>query len=401
MTTLTVPVQYHFYDITSGTYWGTLPLVSVTFTQALNQSGAFSATLPINDPHVQKLAWRDATRPGRTFIYIDINGSLVYGGIIWSRRYRQSDGSIQLGGNDFWSYFQSRAQAKTYSYQWVYPVTQTSMVIAKTVMTDALQTLGSGLTTLEIVLQGKALTQDWVSMSYPVTEIQSVQMITSMLQQMGYGVGFDFASSAYWVGTGATRKPKSRITLANPMLGRPQSQTGLVINTAHANDYEYPEDATQTGNRLYETSTSDGSILVIKEWQPAIQAGYPILDQLVQHPDINSTPVVQIVLEQVAESDLAIYTYPKVTPKITLPMFGKGPVGSSISVGTFEMGDGVRFIVPHVSGDIPIDPRFPTGVDFEFRIISASYTVADQGESTMKLTLNVPPSTAGPVPAPI
>jgi len=396
-----VPILYHFQDMVSGEDYGTMPLTEVSFTVQLNDSGPWSATLPIEDPRVQAMDWRDATRPGRTLIYIEVNGSLEYCGIVWSRRYRSSDGTVQLAGNDVWSYFASRAQAKDYSYQWVYPVTEDPMVIAETVMNDALAEPGSGLQNLQIVQIGSTAYADWVSMSYPITEIQSVQMITSMLQQMGYGVGFDFAAGAAWSGSGAGRSPYPVIYLANPLLGRIAGTTGLVINTAHAVEYDYPEDATTTGNRLYETSTSDGSILVVREWVAAVDDGYPLLDQLVQHPDINSTVNVQMVLEQVATGDESIYAYPAVTPTVTLPMFGTGPEGGSVSIGDFLIGDAVRFIIPAVSGNIPADPRFPEGLDFYFRIIEAAYTVADAGLSTMKLTLNVPPDATGPVPAPI
>lgn len=392
------PVTYLLYDIMSGQFLGDIPFEQVSFSQQLNDAGRWQGVLTIEDPRVQALAWEPATRPGRTALYVEANGVLVWGGIIWTRRYTRSERKLRVGANDFWSYFNSRAQAKDYSYQWVYPVTEDPMVIAQTVMNDALASTGSGFASgnvlsLAVNVHGTTASQDWVSMSYPYTELQTVEMIVTQLQQMGYGVGFDFLSNCAW---DSSHIPTQSIDLWYPRAGRLAAESFLTIDTASAADWEWPEDATQTGNQVYETSTSMGSILVIQGYTPALTAGYPLLEQLIMHPDINSTPVVQVVLDQVAQADISLYAYPITAPTVTLPMFGDP------AIGDFTIGDDVRFMIPSVAGaGIPHDPRFPDGVNVELRIVAADYTVKDEGLSTMKLTLNVPPSTNGPTPAPL
>jgi hypothetical protein len=56
------------------------------------------------------------------------------------------------------------------------------------------------------------------------------------------------------------------------------------------------------------------------------------------------------------------------------------------------MGDDVTLYVP-VDSYLPTNPRFVNGMIYDFRIVRNDVTIADEGLSTMELTLNVPPDT--------
>ena len=523
-------VTYIFADLLTGDYLAELPLQQVTYSSVINGSGQFQATLNVEDPHVAAMDWISATMPGRTIIWIDIDGALVWGGVLLTRRYTMGSQTIQLGGNDLWSYFNSRVQAADYSYTWMAP--EDPMVIAQKVITDALDVSGSGFasgggipfsvntsaqdlnisgvsttstsftitlgaiatlgagSTIRIVSTGVTNPTDgaysitvstsrdgtigtsitygigsgvgsysqnpavfvnlenediytttsayaagatnivyvvgfqvvsglksgdtitvtvnatgttfpsgsgsyalqsggtsltsWVVMSYPSIQLQTVEMIVTQLQQMGYGVGFDFGVD---VGYNSEGVPTAALNLSFPRRGRIAGTTGLVVDVADATEFVYPEDATSTGNKVYETSTSTGSVQVRLAWAPALEGGYPLLEQLISHPDINSTPNVQIVLQACAQSDLALYAWPIVLPEVTIPAFGDPHVGEYIT------GDDVRLIIaPTALQNVPVNPRFPNGLDYYFRITEIDVTIADQGLSTVKLTLQSPPA---------
>ena len=87
----------------------------VTFGQALNGAGTFSGTLNLRDPRIQNLNPLNGTLPGRTMLAIDVDGSLVWLGIIWTRRYNSATGILTVGGSEVWSYFNYRLQVNDYT----------------------------------------------------------------------------------------------------------------------------------------------------------------------------------------------------------------------------------------------------------------------------------------------
>lgn len=386
-------VTYYLADFMTGKYITKLPLTQVSFSMSLNSSGRFQGTLNVEDPRIVELDWISATQPGRSVIWVDVNGVLVWGGIIWTRRYTMSAFTVELGANDFWSYFTQRVQAKDYSETWIAP--EDPMIIAETVINDAVAITQSafqpGTIPFATVQHGSTVLTSWVMMSYPYMMLQTVEMIVSQLTQMGYGVGFDLnANVAYVNGV-----PSVTLDLSYPRSGRIGSASPVIIDLETADEFVLPEDATQTGNQVYETSTSAGSILVIDSWGQAFTDGYPLLERLISHPDINSTPIVQIVLQACATGDLDLYAYPATVPTVTLPAFGDNPIGS------YFVGDDARLVIRNVAGDGMVNnPRFPNGLDYIWRITEIEVTIADEGQSTSKLTFNLPPGDA-PVRPPV
>lgn len=520
-------VTYLFASITTGELLAEIPAHQVSWSSVMNGAGQMQGTFNVEDPRIAAIDWISTTVPGKTLVWIDVDGALVWGGVVWTRRYDMEQQTVQIGANDLWSYFNQRVQAADYSFTWMAP--EDPMVIAQKVITDAIAVSGSAFATggvpfsvntsaqaltvggvsvnstsatvtvgtiaplppdstvrLEITgctnptdgayfitvstsrdgtigesitygigtgsgsfsqnpavfvnlenasiytttsayaagatdityvvgfqapsglqtgdtitvtvnatgttfpagsgnyaLQagGTTLTS-WVVMSYPSIQRQTVNMIVSQLQQMGYGVGFDFGVD---VGYNSAGVPAATLNLSFPRRGRIAGTTGLVVDIEDATQFEYSEDATQMGNQIYETSTSTGSITVIDAWAPSLEAGWPLLEQLISHPDINSTPNVQIVLAACAASDLALYAYPVSVINVTVPAWQNPKLGDYIT------GDDVRVLVAPASQGVPANPRFPNGLDFYWRITEYEVTIADQGLSTVKLTLNLPP----------
>lgn len=415
--------SYRFYDLYTMEPLGSMPINKATYTKKLNGAGSFQGSVYLEDPRLQNLGIANMCHPGRTAMFIDVDGTLDWGGVIWTRNYQRSTRTLTLGGSELWSYIYSRVQAADYSTSWIGPADP--MQIAKTIVQDALAVANSALADMTVAIQGATSTTEWVSMSFPYIQLQTVGMIVTMMQQMGYTIGYDFAVDvsydAYW-------NPMYQLTLSNPRRGRVAGKTGLMVDVSQCVDWTYPEDASRTGNKLYETSTAAASMLDIEVADGPLQSGYPLLEQLVEHPNINSVPTgnLQEVLHAVALGDLAVMAYPAVTPTVTVAIANT----SQLQLGDFIVGDDIRFYVPSVAAPTPgatsfdsslstdfpagmdgittsgaglcYDPRFPNGLDTYFRIIQQDTTVNDEGLSTFKLTLNVPPSASGqPVPAPL
>lgn len=417
------PFTYVCYELTTGAYIGRLPLSGVQFGSQLLQPGSASGTLDIASQAVQNLGPLNLTAPATRVLGIDYLGSLLWGGVIWPRDYSYDSESrkLQVTATELWSYPAARMQATGYSappysgltgpseYMPIWDATKTSVpeggagvydatLIAWQILYDALwqvkfgNILGgvgiaaNGFTTPSAYLASGTATNptDYLAINYPYESLQQVGSIVNMLASNGYGVGFDYAIDVAY-SRGQMSPPVATINLSYPRRGRGYSFTGLTLNMGSAIKYAVPEDGTQTANTVYEMGSSN-AIVVSQNINP-LQAGYPLLEQLKSRSNIQS-PVMLTVLSQLGIADLATGAYPVSTPSVTMDLFS-----SSVPLGEFIVGDDVRWIIPRSNGKGDIfDPRFPNGLDEEWRITGYQATVADDGQSTIQFTLALPPS---------
>ncbi len=373
-----------------------LPFAHLSFTRPVNSAGRAQISIPLNDPRLEKLDVLGATQRLRTTLWVEYAGVLLFGGFVTQRRYTRSTQILQVTANSFSWYFSHRLQAKDYSFTFLAPTDP--MAIATTLAGDAMSVQNSALnrnapTNVGIpwVIDQVGVTPltNWVSMSYPMIQIQTLQMMIQTLTEMGYGVGFDYADSAAY---DANHNPYGIWTIANPYVGRSPQETKLVLDWAQSIEGIVSEDGSRTANHLVELSTAAGSVMVFGTNAPS-QIEYLLHERLEMHPDINSTPIVQLVLESLAQSDLVLHAFGLDKLEVTLPAeLANQPTGSSFSVRDFAPGDGVTvsYLLPPT--DISKnDPRFPHGYTGFWRIIDTDVRVPSEGVATMKLTLNVLP----------
>lgn len=420
------PLSYVAYDLATGAYKGRLPLNGVSFGSQVNSPGSFSGTLDIASTAIQNLGPLDATAPARTAIGVDYLGALIWMGVVWPRNFEFDDTSRKLTVNatELWSYPASRVQATDYSAPpysgmsgpgtkmaiWDASNTDATgvydpVLICWQLLSDALQQVPHGnilgglsiaansfTTTSGYLASGTNTPQaDYLSVNYPYQSIQTLGSIIPMLAGNGLGVGFDYAVDvAYSGGPGSV--PVGTVNLSYPRRGRTYAQNHLVLNCGQAIKYSLPEAGDQTGNTVYEQGSS-GSLVVSQNISP-IDGGYPVLEQIKSRANIMSANIIG-VLTSLGVSDLAVGSYPVTTPQVEVDLFS-----STVPLGEFIVGDDVRWIIPATDGAGSVfDPRIPDGLDEEWRIIGYSCSVADAGQSTLTLTLGLPPATTIGAPA--
>lgn len=406
---------YCFYDLSTGSYLGRLPLSQVTFGSQLLNPGTFSGVIDIASQAVQNYGPLDLTQPARTALMVDYDGAFVWGGIVWGRTYK-FDGTnrqLQINATELWSYFTSRVQATDYSAPPNSGITGPSVampiwdansnnstwdpvLIAWQILSDAMFLVPSGniLGGMGIAANGYtdvadylasgtgASLTDYLSENYPYSSLQQVATVDKQLAVNGLTVGFDYAVD---VAGSAGSLPTATVNLSYPRRGRLYAQNNLVLNSQQALAYTVPEDGTQVGNTMYEQGMS-GSLVVAQNAAP-LASGYPILEQIKSRSNITSANVIE-VLSALGASDLAQASYPVATPVVTTDLLN-GPV----PLGQFIVGDDVRWLIPATDGVGNVfDPRFPSGLDEEWRITGYQATVNDEGQSTIDFTLSVPPS---------
>jgi hypothetical protein len=421
-------------DLRSGSVKGEVPFANVSFSKTLNGVSSFSGTLNLADPGLVGVDPIDATLPGRSALFVDYNGSLVWGGIVWPREYthQAQTQSLTVTASDIWSYFTNRVQATDYSAPPYSGITGTGspmaiwdatssgstwdpVLIAWQVVADAIAAYSPSpyqpaATSYGNILGGLAIAANgnntaasyiasgtntpassYVNATYPYSTLQTVDTIVKQLAGLGLGVGFDFGIDVAY-SAGAFSVPVATLNFSYPRRGRTFAQNNLMVDLSTAISYSFPEDGTQIGNVIYETGGS-GAIGVTQNINPLLQ-GYPILERVISRSNITSSNVLNL-LSQLGISDAYLYSYAPVVPQFTVDLFGDNP-----HIGNFIEGDDLRVYLPATDTQGQVwDPRFPYGIDQEWRITQWTAKVTDSGQSTLTCVLNQPPvgtTTTGP-----
>ncbi len=409
----------YFYDALTGEALTPIPTATLRFSSGLDQAKQLSGTINPTDPNVAALDVWGATRPARTVVAVDYNGTLVWGGIVLApRAFTLSQKEVfPLQANELWAYFTRRVQATDYSsppYSGINPPpgtmpiwdatnTGTSgvydpVLIAWQVIYDAMYytnsenaanpiTYGSLLGGIPILANGQSTaaaylaspgatpTSNYINITYPYSSLQTVDSIVSQIATLGVDVGFDYGIDiAYSAGPGS--QPVAVLNLSAPVRGRPFSQTNLVVDTGNCYDYTVTESGDEAAWQLYERGGS-GAIDVSINVNPQEQ-GYPLLESVIDRSFIVSGNITAI-LSEVGYSDLYVYSYPPVTFSVVLD-----PSDPACQLGNFQNGDNVWLRVEP-------DERFPNGLQSEWRITSWAMDVPDAGAPKMTLTLSQPP----------
>lgn len=383
-------VTHYAYDLTSGTLIAELPLTSVRWNQRLNQAGSFSGQINFRDARMPLVDVINSTRPARTLLVVDIDGTPSWSGIIWTRQYAQSQGIVQIGAQEIWSYYAQRLQHTDYTNP---PASGTywsgaagsaadACYIAAQILSDAGKVAGtafnSSVLPMGINIIETSTNVSPVVVSYPITQLQTISQMISTLSGGGYNTGFDFYISTVWQNSLPGGVPVFTMNFYFPRLGRIAGQTGLVVDSQQVLDYTWAEDGTQMANSIYLNATISGQNQTqIQAQDPVVlSAGYPLLEKTTSATNVQTTSLAQTV----AQGDLAQFEWPIVTPQFTVPMFT-----GDLTVNDFIMGDDIRVLMQP-------DERFLTGFDTYMRIVGADYALADNGVSTMTMTLNMPPA---------
>lgn len=384
------PFTFRAFDLLTMAELDALPYAAVSFGEVVNAPGTWTGQLPLADPRVQRLDWQNSSRPGRTLLVVDLADVPVWGGIVWTRTYADSDKLLKVAATEPGSYFQQRVQALDYTATWA--AGADPMTIAQQVVTDAQAvTAGSIAGGVQFALHPSTGSGQTVSVSYPGTQLATIESIVSALSQMGYTLGFDYSFDVSYLP--GTSTPQITMNLWYPRQGRTADLSQVVVMHKDAIDFTYPEDATKQATSIFEAGGGGGGVQPI-ELTTAVP-GYPLLEASITHSDVTDVTV----LGRIAFGDAGLLTYPVVTPtlEVALPLpDATGAISPArVSFGDFDLGDDlIHKIEPLAGGGQNTCPRFPNGLEFEWRITGWTCKVA--ALPTITFDLSVPPSNVLP-----
>jgi hypothetical protein len=356
---------YLVTDLRTGTILDELPLFGVTFDKKLNDAGSLRAQLHVDDPEIRLREPRVLTEPGRTAVYVDRDGDLLWGGIVWTSRYTAADGILEIGATDFLSYFDHRLVLAVDLTDPV-PYTNADQIDIVQDLVDLAQSHADG--DLGIVLTGSTASGVTRTVSYAPGDLKSVADVLRDLANTDDGL--DFAFDVDYDENGA---PQRLLRLGYPRLGLPGGELAYVWEFgANLVDFAWPSDGASMATRVFGLGDSSlGTTPVMRADLTAHDAGWPLLEAAAAPVDTTDTAM----LAAHVTGELAARRRPVVLPELTVRA-DLDPL-----VGSYSVGDDARVIIE--------DPFFAADeLDVTVRILGLEVTPGDDaGQEQVVLTV--------------
>jgi len=352
-------------DLLTGAITAEIPATQVALTRQLNSAGTATMNIIISDASSTAYNIVNSTQPGRTQIWIDRNGTLVFGGILWNRTYASATQHLSLTAQEFESYFAHRLITTTQVFNNVDVFT-----IIQTLVNQAQAVTGGNIG----VVVPTSLAGVTATVTYYSYELRSV---LTAIQDLTKANLLDFAITYAYDGGGT---PVKTLALGSPRLGQAYSSSSLTapvfeFPSGNIIEYEYPEDGTLAANTVYGSGagSNEGKLIATSTDSTKLTAGWPLLETVVNYGNTSDATL----LGNLAAGQLKAVSTPPVTMKIVLnpdtdPVLGSG----------FDIGWDARIRIQ--------DDRFPNGIDTTYRIMALSLQAGEAGPERLTLSLTVP-----------
>ncbi|MGW2210111.1 hypothetical protein [Streptomyces sp. NPDC001781] len=373
---------YLFCDLRTDELLAELPMSAVSYSFELNGIGTLTGTIPYNSETLP-LDPETASKPARTAVYVDRDGVLMWGGIVWTRQ--DTTGGKQIQAAEFLSYYQHRYVKKTLS-------TDTSLLIDPSYVQDGGQRIyadqkfivwsllryagdqpgGSiGININPLTAPGDGIARTATYFGYERPEIYK-----SIAELAAADDGFDFGVEVGWT-TSANNEPPARYRRVRtwfPRRGRTVSESGLVFSKGGGFgsilSYDWPEDGTSLVTEMSGLGGGSGEAKVIRTAtaQDMLDAGWPLLEGVATYEGVVDAAQVQ----GLANADLEAASGSQVQPTFEVS------ADADPAFGSYSVGDEALFVIDP-------EPQSPNGRQGTLRIASIENTSVN-GPERIRLT---------------
>lgn len=360
---MTTTYRYLFANLLTNEIIAELPLTGVSFTQQLNQAGTLQGHLLLSGMATAQFNVNASTIPGKTAIYVDRDGDLIWGGIIWARTYNSEAQTLNLTAREFESYFERRRITTTTAF-----TNADQLVIARTLIDNA-----QAVTYGDIgVITGAETSGILINRVYYGYELKGVYNAMQDLSRADDGFDFNIEVSY---------DPITEEPIKTLVLGYPRSGTVYDVNDPEALvflfpagnivEYEYPEDGSIAANSLYAlgAGSNEGKLIANAQDNSRFTEGWALLEDQANYSDVTDTTLLQ----ELAVGQVLAVSYPPTTIKIVVPAYVT-PV-----LNDYKIGDDARLIIT--------DERFPNTLDEVYRIVALNVQPGENGPERVTLTL--------------
>lgn len=373
---------YLFCDLLTDGVLAELPMADVTYSTELNGIGVLRGTVPYADETLP-LDPETATTPNRCVVYVDRDGVIVWGGIIWTRQ--PATGGKEIQASEFLSYYQHRYVKQTLS-------TDTSLLIDADFIPDGQRLYpdqkfivwslltyahaqGSG-SSIGIDTGPVSANADGVTRTVTYFGFERPEIYKAISELAASEDGFDFTIECGW-NPSANNQPPTRYRRARtwfPRRGRTADTSGLVFakggTGASILDYDWPENGTALATEVSALGdgTGEAKVTTTARDEDLLASGWPLLEAVTTYDGVVDTAQLQ----GLANSELTARSRSQTQPKFTVS------ADTDPAFGSYSVGDEALFVIDP-------EPQSPTGRSGVLRIVSIENTAA-AGPERVQLT---------------
>ncbi len=330
-------------DLRTNIILAELPIRGASVTNVLSDVGDFQGSVKVGDRRLEKVDLHAATLPGRTALYLDRNGVIVWGGIIWRRRYDATSSRLNLVGNTFESYAHKRLLGKSLRY-----IDTDMLEIARQLYIEMQAVSGGNIG----ILTPPAASGQLKTRRY---RWQETPIFGEMLENLANNEpGFDYNVDVFYNTDGVITK---NLMLGYPQIGQPTRNTNIVFEyPGTITHFDDDEDAVDGCNEFIAMGADDTRRAIASNPR-SIDSGYPLLQK-----SLSLSTASRDRLEAHAREELAV----RALPLQTIDNLKLDP--AKVTIGDFRPGDGAR---------LELNTPYHGKTTLRFRIASLTLRPAD------------------------
>jgi len=358
---MTTTYRYLFADLLTNDLLGELPLTGVSFNQQLNQAGTLQGHLLLSGVNSAGLNVDASTIPARCAIYVDRNGTLVWGGVVWGRDYNSANQTLTITAREFESYFERRRITADAVFTNVDQLT-----VAQSIFNTA-QSATNGDIGVIVPTNTSGILISRTYYGYEYKQVYgAVQDLSRALDGFDFNIRVSYSSGV----------PIKTLQLGYPRLGTEYSITSVTapvftLPAGNIVEYSYPEDGSIAANTIYGlgAGSNEGKLISTQSDATVLTAGWPLLEDQANYSDITNTTL----LSQITQGVLNGLSLPPTTIKVAVPAY------QDPEFGTYSIGDDARLIIT--------DNRFPDTLDQVYRIVGLNVQPGEDNPERVTITL--------------
>lgn len=291
--------RYFTTDTLTGQVLGELPLYGVYCDKKIKAAGNFTGTFKLGTGVHNDLELIDASYPVKSCMYVERDGVICWGGIIWSRTFESNAKTVQLSGQTFESYPGSVLIQNDFSR----------------IGANQLQTLvdlfgdmqSVPRRDLQIDTSGVDITGGNLR-DLTIKAVDTKYYSEAINQLADADDGFDWFIS---VGDGQTKE----LIVGQPIIASDPNNVEVFDFPGNIDQFYWPESGSKGGTDFFliGSGSGDDAIIASATWPDA--AGFPEVDQIVPRKDITDPAILQSIANAYAATFGSSISNPTITLK--------------------------------------------------------------------------------------
>lgn len=339
--------RYYAADLLTGNVLGDIDPFGVFLSKHKNRPGQFTGNIKLTGDTVDDAIRLSCTIPGRTALYMERNGTLIWGGILWNRMWSTQGKSLQLGARTFESVFEHAVLESHFIQQ---KIAQETILQNLLTQIQAQAGCNFGITIASLPTTGRNRTVLIPDYEYHFAMDALNQLIDV---DEGLEISIDVTASA------TPDRPNKVMRVGYPKLGA--ANANLFFDyPGNVTDYWIPESAAEGGVKFAALGYGSGNKIAraTAVLQDLLDAGWPAWWVVKNYSSIADVGILQDKVMQ----DSIDSRIPKATPTFDLH-----PEYASFD-GWNNIGDTFNVAIK--------DYRYPNGFNMTSRMIGWELTPA-------------------------